>query len=132
MSDDLLLAELESLLRRHDPVPESVYAAAEAAFLLVSLDERLELISDVALVRSATRTFCFQGKEIRVEVRLCRLPWGVRLDGLVAPRCDLEVRWPRGSRECRPDVAGLFRVDDLPDEPLRIRAGSRVTPWFWA
>jgi hypothetical protein len=130
-ADRLLLAELESLLRRCDPVPDAVYAAAEAVFALVSLEDRLELITDGTLVRSATRTFRFQGKEIRIEVRLCRLPWGIRLDGLVSPRCELEVRWPAGSRQCPPNDAGYFRADDLPNQPLRIQIGSLVTPWFW-
>jgi hypothetical protein len=135
MTDDELLAELRSLLRRRDPVPESVYACAEAAFLLASLEdglELLELVADPVLVRAATRTFRFQGKEIRIEVRLTRLPWGARLDGVVTPPTAFEVRWPGGARLCRPDAAGVFRLDELPNQPLRIRLGSLVTQWFWA
>jgi hypothetical protein len=135
MTDDLtLLAELRSLLQRRDPVPDAVYAAAEAAFVLASLEDgwnRLELVTDPVLVRSPTRSFCFQRNEIRVEVRLARLPWGVRMDGLMSPPAAFEVRWPTGSRPCRPDAAGFFRLDCLPNQPLRIHLGSLVTPWFW-
>jgi len=135
MTDDLaLLAALRSLLLRCDPVPDSVYAGAEAAFALASLAdgwERLELIADPVLIRSAMRSFRFQGKEIRVDVRLTRLPWGARLDGQVAPVSVFEIRWPTGARPCGPVEAGLFQVHDLPNQPLRIHIGSLVTPWFW-
>jgi hypothetical protein len=133
-ADRALLSELESLLLRCDPVPDSVYDRAEAAFALVSIEdgwERLALLADPVPVRSEARTFRFAGNEITVEVRLSRLPWGVRLDGLVTPAADLEVRWPAGARPGRPDAAGFFRLDDLPTEPLRIVVGSRATPWFW-
>ena len=140
MSDEIspadrdLLAELGSLLRRCDPVPATVYAGAEAAFALTSVPDglrRLEMLADPVLVRSDVRSFRFVGNEISVEVRLCRLPWGARLDGLVSPVADLEVRWPTGVRPGRPDAVGFFRLDDLPNEPLRIVVGSHATPWFW-
>ena len=135
MSEDReLLDELRSLLSRVDPVPDAVYANAEAACTLAWLEdgwERLAPVAGAALLRSDARTFRFAGKGICVEVRLCRLPWGVRLDGLAAPASAIEVRWPTGSVGCRPDAAGLFRLDDLPLGPLRIELGSLATPWFW-
>lgn len=136
MTDDPeLLAELRSLLERCDPIPDSVYACAEAAYLLALLEdgwERLDLVADPVLVRSGSRSFRFQGKGIRVEIRLTRSPWGALLEGVVMPSSAFEVRWPAGSRSCRPDAGGVFRLDDLPNQPLRIGVGSLVTPWFWA
>jgi hypothetical protein len=134
-ADRALLAELGSLLLRIDPVPETVYAAAEAALALASIEDgwdRLELLADPVLVRSGDRSFRFAANEISVEVRLCRLPWGARLDGLVSPAADLEVHWPAGTRAAGTDPAGFFRLDDLPNGPLRIVVGSHATPWFWA
>jgi hypothetical protein len=134
-ADRALLAELESLLLRCDPVPDAVYTDAEAALALASIEdgwERLELLADSVLVRSGDRSFRFAGNEIAIEVRLCRLPWGARLDGLVSPAADLEVRWPAGARVAGTDAAGFFRLDDLPNGPLRIVVESHATPWFWA
>jgi hypothetical protein len=134
-ADRALLAELASLLLRLDPVPDAVYANAEAAFALVSIEdgwERLELLAEPVLVRSDARSFRFAGNEISVDVRLRRLPWGARLDGLVSPAVDLAVLWPTGTRPARTDPAGYFGLADLPNEPLRIVVGSHATPWFWA
>jgi hypothetical protein len=132
-SDKSLLAELASVLHRCDPIPESAYTAAEAAFALASVEDGWELLVplDPLPTRSEARTFRFGATDISVEVRLRQLPWGVRLDGLVTPATDLEVRWPTGALPCHPDAAGFFRIDELPNQPLRIRLRSHVTPWFW-
>jgi hypothetical protein len=134
-ADRALLAELASLLLRCDPVPDAVYANAEAALALASVAdgcERLELLADSVPVRSDGRSLRFAGTGISVEVRVCRLPWGARLDGLVSPAADVAVHWPAGARAAGTDPAGFFRLDDLPTGPLRIVVGSHATPWFWA
>ena len=130
MTDDELLAEIAALLHRCDPVPDSVYACAEAAWP-DDRWERLELIADPILVRATARSFRFQGKGIQLEVRLTRRPWGTCLNGRMAPSAEFEVCWPAGVRSGRPDGAGLFQLEDLPNVPLRIHIGSLVTPWFW-
>ncbi|HEV2783059.1 MAG TPA: hypothetical protein VGX25_27065 [Actinophytocola sp.] len=133
--DLALLSELGALLRRCHPVPADVVAGARAAFAVAAgpPDWRwLERITDAPVpVRSGTPSFRFAGNDVRVQLELHRLPWRVRVIGLVTPVLDVEVRWPTGVRRVRPDDAGLFRVDDLPRGPLRLVIGETfATPWF--
>lgn len=129
-----LLADLGELLRRCDPVPPGVCAAAEAAFALAFVPDEwriLEPIDDAALVRSDARVFRFGDNEITVEVELCARPWRVELVGIVTPVAEVEV----AGRRVQPDAAGFFRMDELPSGPLRVvvhRPGEQTlaTRWF--
>ncbi|MFL6140865.1 MAG: hypothetical protein ACJ72N_03200 [Labedaea sp.] len=131
MTDDELLAGLAALLRRHDPMPDEVRAAAEALFALAFPPPRwtfLEPVAELAAARSGSRTFHFADKEISVRLGLR----GARLTGLVVPVLPVEVCWPAGSLLVAPDDAGFFVADGLPRAPLRlVVGGTRATRWFW-
>lgn len=129
--DHDLLAELAALLRRVDPVPDDVRALAEAVLDLAFVSPewtRLEPVAEPLLVRAGRRSFRFAagGVSVRVDLR------GAALVGLVHPVMDVEVHWPTGSRQVRPDAYGLFRLEDVPRGPLRVLIGhTHVTRWFW-
>jgi hypothetical protein len=126
---DSLLTELGALLRRTDPVPPPVIAAAESALALAAVPLGwilLDQLPEPALIRSAAHFLRFQDSTFSVQIELR----DTRLSGLVCPLSDVEVRWPNGSVLARPDTAGFFRVGDLPRGPLRLVIDNRVTRWF--
>src|SRR5256885_15984286 len=126
-----LLAELAALLRRVDPVPGEVRAAAERLFALAFVPDgwtRLEPVAEPAPTRSGTRSFRFRDKDffVKVDVR------GRRLAGLVSPVAEVGVCWPSGSRHLDTNEWGFFQTDDLPRGPLRVIVGeTHATRWFW-
>lgn len=125
-----LLAELAALLRRADPVPDDVRAAAEAVLALAFVPPEWTLLrpAEGAAVRAARRSFRFSAGEISIRVDL----HGGRLAGLVSPAMAVEVCWPSGSRHLSPEDSGFFTLEDVPRGPLRVVAGRRyVTRWFW-
>jgi hypothetical protein len=129
---DTVLVELAALLRRLDPVPDPVLAAARAAFTLALLPPDwtlLEQLPEPAAIRSSTRSLRFRDAECSLHVELR----GTRLSGLVDPASPVEVQWPNGSVRAEPDADGFFRVTGLlPRGPLRLVVGRRATRWFSA
>jgi hypothetical protein len=130
-ADELaLLAELDGLLRRCDPVPPGVLSDAAEAFALALVPDGwriLEPLADATVVRAAGRSLRFGDNEITVEVELAR----AGLIGLVSPPAEVEVAGHR----VEPDAAGYFRVDELPRGPIRVvvhRPGHQTvaTRWF--
>ena len=138
--DAALLAELSTLLRRLDPLPDKVIADAERAGTQLGSDRRprrLELVLDTAAEipagvrgRSSARRLDFDrdGTLLSIEI----IPDGpvVRLVGLIDP-----VHWPAGHAESTVDDVGCFRFGVLPAGPLRteIRACGQATTdtsWF--
>ncbi len=128
---DTLLAELAALLRRLDPVPDPVLAAARSAFALALLPPDwtlLEQLPEPAAIRSTARSLRFRDGDLSVHVELR----GTRLSGLIDPVSPVDVQWPNGSVRAEPDAGGFFRVTGLPRGPLRLVIGSRATRWFTA
>jgi hypothetical protein len=130
-ADELaLLAELDDLLRRCDPVPPGVLSDAAAAFALALVPDGwriLEPLDDATPVRAAGRSLRFGDNEITVEVE----PHQVGLIGLVSPPAEVEVAGHRVA----PDAAGYFRVDEPLRGPIRVvvhRPGQQTvaTRWF--
>jgi hypothetical protein len=150
---DPLLADLAELLRRADPVPPAVRAAAEAAANVVAawrdLDRgELALLGDSVLsgrvigapslpaagLRTAgtTRLLSFAGAGVSVEVELTEVrPRWLRLLGLVAPADDgmaVTVRWPSGLERTTVDAAGRFRAEGVPAGPLSLALQQSAGP----
>ena len=139
--NDPLIVALSCLLRRADPVPLAVRAAAEAAANVVAASSdfdlgALRLLGDSALdgaligvpsLRAAglrdTRLLSFAGSGASVEVELAEVrPRRLRLLGLVSPADggEVVVRWPSGSARSTVDAAGRFRAEDVPAGPLSL------------
>jgi hypothetical protein len=134
-----LVAELDALLSRVDPVPERVLTDARAAFELsfVATDWSLLAEEPAPAVRAGRRRLRFCAGTVSVEVELHRVPWRLNLIGVVSPFAEVEVRWPFGAVPVAPDETGVFRAELLPRGPLRVvvrTAGGETlaTPWFRA
>ena len=89
---DPVVAELRSMLDRADPVPDSVLAAAKAAFSWRTIDAELaELTADSLFADTGVRTaegarlLTFEGPGIEVEVEVAHTGAGRKLTGQVVP-----------------------------------------------
>jgi len=145
--DDALQVRLAEALASADPVPDTVLAAARAAFTWRTIDEELaqlaELVADsaeapLAGVRSAETdrhlTFEADGVEVEVLVTGTDAP---RLVGQLVPPAEgtATVERPDGVRhELGVDRLGRFSTEALTPGPLRvaIHAGPHRlrTAWF--
>jgi hypothetical protein len=125
--DDELMGELGDLLRRVDPMPASVVAAARGALVWRTLDaERAVLASDSLLEAAAgvrgsgDRQLTFDAGSVCVEVDV--VDGGERLVGQVVPpqQGHVEVEGPRTQLAADADQWGQFALRVGPG-PARIR-----------
>lgn len=141
--DDDLLAVLDALYAKHDPVPVEVTAAAGAAGALIpaAIDwDWLDRLDEPATVRgSSGRLLSFSGL-VDVDVELHRDHGVVGVRGLVTPvegGTRVDVCWPGGRITAGADDCGRFDAVGLPPGPLRLivrSPGARpaATRWFVA
>jgi hypothetical protein len=150
--DEALMAELRRIVADADPVPDTVVAAARAAFETRDLDRDLaELVADSAAAdagfetvrqtpgsQAAGRLLSFDGGGVRVEMEVTRtgddLTLIGQLDGVAGTSCDLE-RGGGHRTAIELDELGRFLVTGLPPGPLRLRCRSAggaevVTVWI--
>lgn len=138
--DDELLAELGRVLRREDPMPASVVAAARGAMVWRTVDAELaslaadSLEAAVAGVRGAgDRQLTFEAASLCVEIDV--VDGGRHLVGQVVParQGTIEIEGPLVQRSVVLDRFGQFTLD-APIGPARFRVRSEggadvVTDW---
>ena len=138
--DDALAAELGSLLRRSNPMPASILAAARGAFAWRTVDAELavlrrdSLLEPTAGVRGgADRQLTFESGGVSVEVDV--LDGGRRIVGQVVPPQPgaIDVEGPHVTSAAEADDYGQF-VLDVSNGPARLRFSgadgrSVVTDW---
>lgn len=138
--DATLLAELESAVAIHDPVPPQVTAAARAAFTWRTVDAELaELVFDSAVevtgVRGMAwpRQLSFEARDTSIEIEIT----DDRIVGQVVPPAAIEIviTSPDGTEQTgRADTTGHFTFSDLGPGTVRIHAGlpdgTVTTQWF--
>jgi hypothetical protein len=121
-----------------DPVPDTVFAAAQRAGRLVGVAAgwtSLALVAGGDGMRGDSALLGFARRGHRVDVQV-ETTDSVRLTGL-ASGGDVWVRWPDGERRAVVDDIGRFTMTGLPRGPLCVvlrRAGrpDAVGPWFVA
>ncbi|HMC41825.1 MAG TPA: hypothetical protein VKI20_02355 [Acidimicrobiales bacterium] len=137
--DEALLGALGRAVSRHDPVPESVVAAARGGFGMVSLEAELAtLVYDSylgdedtrALVRArgGGRELTFEAPSLTVEVEV--LTAERRLLGQLVPPGPgvVEIRSPEGSVTVEADHLGRFSARDVPAGPVSLRCRGQGGP----
>lgn len=152
-SDDLLMAELELLAARFDPVPAEVKTGARAAYSQgTAWDAALaQLVFDSttdpddtrALVRggTGTRELTFEGPDLTIEVEVGldepARSGRVRILGQLVPptAASIEVCRADGSTTIAADRLGRFSVEGAPSGPMRLRctpegAAPTATEWI--
>jgi hypothetical protein len=144
-SDDELLGMLGDLLRRVDPMPETVREAASASLSWRDPDSQLAmLISDseaeqLTTVRGAApRLLTFEVGERSVDLEVTSEARQARLVGQLMPNgaATVTIQHGNGTSEVEADALGRFVVSDVASGLVRIcwdRGESRVcTEWFFA
>lgn len=143
--DDVhLLAALNSLYERDDPVPEEVLEAARGAFAWANFDAELaKLLDEESLAGQAVRAtgdhrlLTFESEHLTFVVEATELPHGRKLVGQVVPAGPREL-WLEcaegGATSTEVDELGRFSLPQLPAGPTRLRCelpdGTRVvTEW---
>lgn len=130
---ELLLAELQDLMKRLDPVPEPVNEAARIAFTWRTIDAELaELTRDSLLedapvgVRGAegARMLSFESARLSLELEVADLGQrGRRVVGQLVPPgpASIVVDHAGGRVDTSADDLGRFVVDGLRAGPARLR-----------
>jgi hypothetical protein len=134
--EDHLADELARLVAVADPVPAAWAVDARATFAwraISGAEARLDYDAEV-VGRHAADNGAGQGGGARRQVRYACGPQAVELDvdtadeavrlvGRVAPSASVPVvvHWPGGQRSTTSDEDGVFRLDDLPREPLCVQ-----------
>ncbi|GGM43684.1 hypothetical protein GCM10012275_13340 [Longimycelium tulufanense] len=121
-SDDELLARLDRVLERVDPVPADLLDRVRFAIDLEYLDvevARWERHSELAGVRSSAEpgSVTFTVDDLTVMVSFLRTPRGYRIDGWLAPPGPhaVEVRIDgHGSNTTTADSNGRFALPEVP------------------
>ena len=144
-SDDELLGMLGDLLRRVDPMPDTVREAASASLSWRDPDSQLAmLISDseaeqLTTVRGAApRLLTFEVGERSVDLEVTSEARQARLVGQLMPNgaATVTIQHGNGTSEVEADALGRFVVSDVASGLVRIcwdRGESRVcTEWFFA
>ena len=144
-SDDELLGMLGDLLRRVDPMPETVREAASASLSWRDPDSQLAmLISDseaeqLTTVRGAApRLLTFEVGARSVDLEVTSEARQARLVGQLMPNgaATVTIQHGNGTSEVEADALGRFVVSDVASGLVRIcwdRGESRVcTEWFFA
>jgi hypothetical protein len=125
--DTPLAGELRDLLRRVDPVPAEVVAAARDSFGWRALDAELaRLVADSRLAAAGVRgeparLLSYQAGERTIEIEVTNLAGRLRVLGQLVPPQPARVRveQPAGTVEVVADRWGRFAVPDLPPGPTR-------------
>lgn len=120
-ADEPMFEELADVLRRVDPVPPAVVAAARASFAWRDLDAALarltaDSLRDLAGVRGGSgRLLTFAAGAVTIEVEVTPAGGRLRILGQVVPPqpARLRVDQPGGSVEVVADHLGRFAVADL-------------------
>ena len=144
-SDDELLGMLGDLLRRVDPMPDTVREAAFASLSWRDPDSQLAmLISDseaeqLTTVRGAApRLLTFEVGARSVDLEVTSEARQARLVGQLMPNgaATVTIQHGNGTSEVEADALGRFVVSDVASGLVRIcwdRGESRVcTEWFFA
>jgi len=120
--DESMFEELGEVLRRVDPVPPAVVAAARESFGWRDLDAALarltpDSLPDLAGVRGGSgRLLTFAAGAVTIEVEITSAAGRLRVLGQLIPPQPARVRvdQPGGSVEVAADRLGRFAVPDLP------------------
>jgi hypothetical protein len=146
-SDDELMITLSDLLRRVDPMPESVRAAASASLAWRDPDSALaklvadsELSPGLATVRGAApRLLTFEIGERSVDLEVTAEARQARLVGQLMPTgaARVTVHHGDGTSEVDADALGRFVVGEVASGLVRVCwtdtvAGPVCTEWFFA
>ena len=138
--DDLLAGELGSLLRRSNPMPASILAAARGAFAWRTVDAELAVLRTDSLLEAtvgvrggADRQLTFESDSVSVEVDV--LDGGRRIVGQVVPPQPgaVDLEGPHAKSAAQADAYGQFALD-VWNGPARLRFSgadgrSVVTDW---
>jgi hypothetical protein len=138
--DDVLVRELGSLLRRSDPMPPSIMAAARGAFAWRTADADLAVLRADSLLEAtagvrggADRQLTFEAETLSVEVEV--LDGGRRIVGQVVPPQpgSVDLEGPHTKSAAQADDYGQFALD-VWNGPARLRFSgadgrSVVTDW---
>ncbi len=142
---DPMFATLRDVIDRTDPVPQTVVAAARAAYTWRTIDAELaELTADSAMATagvrstSAPRLLTFEGAGVEVEVEVAQTGSTRHLSGQLVPMgtAQVTVRWSGGSKETTADDLGRFAIDHVPAGSVSLailRTGAEqqiVTSWI--
>lgn len=141
--DDDLFDDLRRAVEEHDPVPERMVAAADAAFTFRTFEAELalaELVFDShsqeagQLVRGGTavRTLSFQSAEGGLELEVTREAGTLRVIGQLSPARAIAVQLctPSGEATVTSDELGRFAASVAPPRPFRLRFESVTTEWM--
>ncbi|HTU72729.1 MAG TPA: hypothetical protein VMG38_04350 [Trebonia sp.] len=135
LADDDLIRRLRRIAAEADPVPDSLYAAARAAFALRDIDARIaELVRDSAMdaplvaVRAVTesdaRMLSFEASDTVIE---CEVTARGGTRDIVGQLTGGTAAWVAAEVAGRPPVRadvqahGFFAVRGLPSGPLRLK-----------
>ena len=138
--DDLLARELGSLLRRSNPMPDSILAAARGAFAWRTVDAELAVLRADSVLEAAVgvrggadRQLTFESANVSVEVDV--LDGGRRIVGQVVPpqAGSVDLEGPHTRSTAQADSYGQFALD-VWNGPARLRFSgadgrSVVTDW---
>jgi len=145
---DELLADLKTLVRQLDPVPEQVREAARASATWLTIDADLaelaeltydSVVSDELVgIRGsgAARQLTFEtpGRTLEIEIAGA----AGRLQGQIVParEVDVVIRHRNGATTVRTDSVGHFEADGVPAGPVSLRwdgagsgEGATTTDW---
>jgi hypothetical protein len=144
--DELLLAELATVLDRVHGPPPALVGASKALFALRTLDAELAALAHDSVedqpveadVRSGgqPRILTFEADDLTVEVEVDESPGARRMIGQLTPPgpAELELRTPDDPVRGTADDLGRF-VLALPAQrrrcSLRVRREARVTETSW-
>jgi hypothetical protein len=135
-SDDELMATLAELLRRVDPPPGAVVAAASASLAWLDPDTalaRLVEAQEPATVRGAApRLLTFEVGEMSVDVEVTAEGYRVRLVGQVVPTgpATVSVQHRDGTTDVRADELGRFVVGEVASGLVRLTLTPDAAPRF--
>jgi hypothetical protein len=138
--DDRLFDELRRAAEVHDPVPDRMVAAANAAYTFRTFEAELAaLVFDShapeagQLVRgtSAPRTLSFRSAAGGLELEVAREAGGLRLIGQLSPAraIDIELSTPEATTAITSDALGRFVARVSPPRPFLLRFESVMTGW---
>jgi hypothetical protein len=125
--DERVASDVWHLLRRVDPVPPEVVAAARGSFGWQVLDAELaRLTADSRLVAAdvrggPARLLSYQAGERTIEIEVTDLAGRLRILGQLVPPQPARVRVEQPAREVEvaADHLGRFAVPDVPPGPTR-------------
>lgn len=126
-NDDILADEVAEVIRRADPVPPEVVAAAQASFGWQALDAELARLTADSLLAAAevrgepARLLSYQAGDRTIEIEVTNQDGRLRILGQLVPLQSARVRaqQPAGTVEVAADQLGRFAIRDLAPGPTR-------------